>query len=89
MTVYKYDKNFYGYIKPMPSDILELDDGTRLKVVGCSPGEGCQSCVLDNPWCHADMDQELLYRLCRHTTCYGVFREDGISIHYEEASDAT
>ena len=86
MAVYKFDKNFKGCIEPMPGDIVELD-GARLKVVGegitGDPG-GCFNCVLDNHSCHADIDQELLDRLCRHTTCDGGFREDGLYIHFEE-----
>ena len=86
MKVYKFDKNFKGCIEPMPGDIVELD-GARLKVVGegitGDPG-GCFNCVLDNHSCHADIDQELLDRLCRHTTCDGGFREDGLYIHFEE-----
>ena len=89
MKVYKFDKNFKGLIVPMPDDIVELD-GTRLKVIGegitGDPG-GCCNCVLDNPFCHADMDQELLDRLCRHTACNGATREDGLDIHYEEVKD--
>lgn len=89
MAVYKFDKDFKGYIAPMPGDIVELD-GTRLKVIGegtnGDPG-GCFNCVLDNHSCHADIDQELLDMLCRHTACDGAFREDGLYIHYEEVKD--
>lgn len=92
MAVYKFDKNFKGYIEPMPGDIVELD-GARLKVVGSGivgdPGEGCHNCFMDNPSCHADIDQELLDSLCRRTRCNGATREDRLDIHYEEASDAT
>ena len=89
MAVYKFDKDFKDYIKPMPGDIVELD-GTRLKVVGegiTGDPAGCCNCVLDNPSCHVDIDQELQDRLCRHTACDGVFREDGLYIHFEEVKD--
>ena len=89
MKVYKFDKDFKGLIVPMPDDIVELD-GTRLKVIGegitGDPG-GCCNCVPDNPFCHADIDQELLNRLCLHTACNGDTREDGLDIHYEEVKD--
>ena len=90
MAVYKFDKSFEGRIVPMPGDIVELD-GARLKVIGegtnGDPG-GCLNCVLDNNSCHADIDQELLDRLCRHTACDGAFREDGLYIHFEEVKEA-
>ena len=89
MKVYKFDKNFKGYIAPMPGDIVELD-GTRLKVIGegttGDPG-GCFNCVLDNSSCHADIDHTLVDRLCLHTACNGATREDGLDIHYEEVKD--
>ena len=89
MKVYKFDKDFKDYIKPMPGDIVELD-GARLKVVGegiTGDPAGCCNCVLDNPSCHADIDQELLDSLCRRTRCDGVIREDGMDIHYEEEKE--
>lgn len=90
MAVYKFDKDFKGYIEPMPGDIVELD-GNRLKVIGeGTTGDlgGCLNCVLDNNSCHADIDQELLDRLCRHMACDGAFREDGLYIHFEEVKEA-
>ena len=91
MKVYKFDKDFKGYIEPMPCDVVELD-GDGLKVIGegtnGDPG-GCCNCVLYNHSCYADIDQKILDRLCRHTSCDGVFREDGLYIHYEEDSNAT
>ena len=86
MAVYKFDKDFKDYIKPMPGDVVELC-GARLKVVEGGPGEVCRNCVLDNPSCHVDIDQELQDRLCRHTACDGAFREDGLYIHFEEVKD--
>ena len=88
MEVYKFDKNFKGRIEPMPGDVVELE-GVRLKVVGDSPGEECSNCVLDNIACPLGINQMLLDRLCMCTKCDGVIRADGITIHYEEASDAT
>ena len=89
MEVYKFDKDFKDYIKPMPGDIVELD-GTRLKVVGegtnGDPG-GCCNCVLDNTFGHADKDHGPLAMLCMKTSCDGAFREDGLYIHYEEVKD--
>ena len=89
MAVYKFDKNFKGLIEPMLGDVVELD-GARLKVVGegiTGDPAGCCNCVLDNPSCHVDIDQELQDRLCRHTACDGAFREDGLYIHFEEVKD--
>ena len=90
MEVYKFDKDFKVCIVPMPGDIVELD-GTRLKVVGegitGDPGERCHNCFLNNPSCHADIDQELLGRLCSRTKCFGLVREDSVDIHYEEVKD--
>ena len=90
MEVYKFDKDFKVCIVPMPGDIVELDDGTRLKVIGegtnGDPG-GCRNCVLENNSCHADIDQMILDRLCVWTMCDGYIREDGLYIHYEEVKD--
>lgn len=86
MAVYKFDKNFKGCIEPMPGDIVELD-GARLKVVGDKLQEGCLVCAKNNPFCHADIDQKLLDRLCMRTKCDGLVREDSVDIHYEEAKD--
>ena len=93
MEAYKYNKNCYDYIEPMPGDIVDLDDGTRLKVVESvftnDQVGTCRNCFLDNPSCHADIDQKLLRRLCSRTSCNGVIRKDSVDIHYEEVSDAT
>ena len=89
MAVYKFNKSFKGRIVPMPGDIVELD-GDRLKVIGegtTSDPEGCCNCVLDNPFCHVDMDNELLAMLCLRTKCDGLVREDSVDIHYEEVKD--
>ena len=89
MAVYKFDKDFKGYIEPMPGDVVELD-GDGLKVIGEGTNgdpEGCCNCVLDNPFCHVDMDNELLAMLCLRTKCDGLVREDSVDIHYEEVKD--
>lgn len=90
MAVYKFDINLKSCIEPLPGDTVELG-GVRLKVVRDgttnNPGEGCRDCVLDNPICYADIDQELLDSLCRRTRCDGVIREDKTDIHYEEEKE--
>lgn len=87
MAVYKFNKDLKGRIEPIPGDVVDLGVA-RLKVVeggiAGDPGEGCHNCFLDNPPCHADIDQELLDSLCRRTRCDGVIREDKTDIHYEE-----
>ena len=88
MAVYKFNKSFKGRIVPMPGDIVELDRA-RLKVVGDELQEGCHVCARNNPFCYVDIDQTLVDRLCLHTACNGATREDEISIHYEEDSNAT
>ena len=90
MKVYKFDKDFEGYIEPMPGDIVELE-GVRLKVVeddttGYS-GEGCHNCVLNYIFRYDDIKQDLLKFLCLDTGCNGATREDGLDIHYEEVKD--
>lgn len=88
MEVYKFDKDFKGYIEPMPGDIVEFY-GTRLKVVGegTPDNKECHDCFLEFDSCHAGMDKVLQGCLCIHTLCEGVNREDGLGIHYEEVKD--
>ena len=88
MGVYKFNKSLKSLINPIPGDIVELD-GIRLKVVRDKLQEGCLVCARNNHFCHVDIDQKILDRLCMRTKCDGLVREDSVDIHYEEASDAT
>ena len=86
MAVYKFNKSFKGSIVPMPGDIVELDRA-RLKVVRDKLQEGCLVCARNNHFCHVDIDQKILDRLCMRTKCDGLVREDSVDIHYEEVKD--